>query len=211
MLRFSGHVGPNLIGFNWTVEAATANYGIPTDTLAKPLTMPSPVLIRRLEPVDSAAYKELRDEMLAAHPEAFTSDAASERQRGAESYLSRLCMDRFSGGQFTLGAWQGECLVGAISCERDLRVKVRHIAHIVGMMVRANAGCAGIGGALLRECINLTRCADGLSLLILSVTAGNVPALRLYERAGFIRYGRLPHAICIDGCFHAKEYLALTL
>lgn len=167
--------------------------------------------IRQLESVDLAAYKELRDEMLAAYPDAFTSDAATERQRSAESYRSRLQSYAPGGGQFTLGAWQSERLVGAISCERDLRVKVRHIAHVTGMMVRADADQAGIGGALLQAFIDQSRRVNGVSTLTLSVTAGNARALRLYERAGFSRYGSLPDAICVDGRFHAKDYLVLTL
>jgi ribosomal protein S18 acetylase RimI-like enzyme len=176
--------------------------------------MPEPVAIRRLAPPDLGAYKDLRDAMLAAHPEAFTSDAAAERTRRPDSYLARLGVDRpdpTSGGQFTLGAWQKDRLVGALGCERDLRVKVRHIGHLIGMMVCADARNAGIGSALLAACIRAARDAQGLEMLTLSVTAGNTAALRLYERAGFTRYGSLPHAICVGGAYHAKEHWVLML
>ena len=42
-----------------------------------------------IEP-DLPAYKQLRDLMLAQHPEAFTSDALTEMRREAPSYRSRL-------------------------------------------------------------------------------------------------------------------------
>ncbi len=173
--------------------------------------MAGPTSIRRLVPADLAGYKELRDAMLVAHPQAFSSDADEERARTPETYLSRLGLDRPEGGQFTLGAWQCERLVGAIGCERDLRVKVRHIAHIVGMMVHADRRGHGVGRALLAECIADARRAAGVEMLTLTVTAGNVPALRLYERAGFIRYGSLPRAICVAGAYHAKEQMVLAL
>ena len=168
-------------------------------------------LIRRLVPLDLADYKTLRDSMLAAHPEAFTSDAAAERARTAESYLPRIGEDRPAGGEFTLGAWQREQLVGAISCERDLRVKVRHIAHLVGMMVRDDLRGLGIGRALLDACIGQARAVTGLRMVTLSVTAGNAHAIRLYEGAGFVRYGTLPNAICVGGHYHAKDQMVLTL
>ena len=38
------------------------------------------------------------------------------------------------GWPFTLTAWQGSALCGAITCERDERAKVRHIGQVVGMI-----------------------------------------------------------------------------
>jgi hypothetical protein len=49
--------------------------------------------IRRLEAADLPAYK-----LLLAHPEAFTSDAASEKAREPAEYLHRLGLDRREGG-----------------------------------------------------------------------------------------------------------------
>ena len=176
--------------------------------------MPEPLTIRRLAPPDLGDYKALRDTMLAAHPQAFTSDAATERARPADSYRARIGADPTDAahaGQFTLGAWRGTRLVGAVSCERDLRVKVQHIAHLIGMMVQADARHAGIGAALLEACIGSARDAGGIELLTLSVTAGNSAALRLYERAGFSRYASLPRALRVDGVYHAKEQWVLVL
>ncbi len=168
-----------------------------------------PVTIRRLVPADLPAYKALRDAALSAFPESFTSDPAPERP--PESYLSRLGLLRPEGGEFTLGAWRLGRLVGAVSCERDARTKVRHIGHIIGMMVRADAQGAGLGRALLEACIAEARAADGVTMLTLTVTAGNAPAVHLYERAGFVRYGRLPRAIRVDGVDHAKDQMVLEL
>jgi ribosomal protein S18 acetylase RimI-like enzyme len=166
-------------------------------------------MIRGLEPADLPDYKALRDHMLAAHPESFTSDAAPER--APESYQSRLGLQRAEGGEFTLGSWRGGHLVGAISCERDARAKVRHVGHVIGMMVRTEAQRAGIGRLLLDACIARARAADGVVMLTLSVTAGNAPAVRLYERVGFVRYGTLPRAILVNGAYHAKDQMALWL
>ena len=171
----------------------------------------APYSIRRLVPHDLSAYKELRDAMLAAHPEAFTSDAAAELLRPPDGYLARLGVGRVDGGQFMLGAWQGDRLVGAFGSERDMRVKVRHMAHLIGMMVCTEVRNIGVGTALLDACIGAARSADGLVMLTLTVTAGNTAAIRLYERAGFTRYGSLPQAILVDGQFHAKDHMVLML
>lgn len=160
---------------------------------------------------DLPAYKALRDHMLAAHPEAFTSDAAAERIKPPGSYSSRLGYERLDGGHFTLGAWRGRQLLGAISCERDPRLKVRHIAQVVGMMVRDEAQGQGIGRALLAACIARAREAEGLELLTLSVTSSNTAALRLYGAAGFERYGRLRRAIKLGTRYHDKDQMVLAL
>jgi ribosomal protein S18 acetylase RimI-like enzyme len=173
--------------------------------------MAEPVIVRRLGRADVEAYKALRDAMLEAHPDAFTSDAPTERRKAATAYLGRLGLDRPEGGHFTLGAFQGEALVGAISCERDERVKVRHIGHVVGMMVCPPARGAGVARMLLDHCLALVRETDGMELLTLSVTAGNAAAERLYESAGFRTYGTLARAIKLGDTALDKTLMSLAL
>ena len=167
--------------------------------------------IHALAAADLPAYKALRDSMLAAHPEAFTSDAVTERQRAALSFLPRLGLDPLGSGRFVLGAWQASQLVGALGCERDMRVKVCHIGHLVGMMVRTELQGGGIGRRLLEAGIAAARSVEGMEMLTLTVTVSNGAAVRLYERAGFMRFGTLPHAIRVDGRYHAKDHMLLTL
>ena len=171
---------------------------------------PQPELtIRALGDADLPAYKALRDHALAHHEEAFTSDAATEAQRAAQSYRARLGTKPDDG--FTLGAWRGDRLVGAITCERDQRSKVRHIGHIVGTMVMQGEQGQGVGRALLAELIARASADDELHQLTLSVTASNRAAVRLYASAGFTRYGTLPRAIRTGGRFFDKDLMLLNL
>ena len=165
--------------------------------------------IRALGEADLAAYKALRDHALAHHEEAFTSDAATEAQRNAESYRARLGSS--PEGNYTLGAWRGDRLVGAISCERDARSKVRHIGHIIGTMVMKDEQGQGVGRALLDALIARASADGEVQQLTLSVTAGNRAAVRLYESAGFTRYGSLPRAIRVAGRFFDKDLMVLSL
>ncbi|MFG6415286.1 GNAT family N-acetyltransferase [Roseateles sp. DC23W] len=161
-----------------------------------------------LEP-DLLAYKALRDAMLSGHPEAFTSDAETERLRDLASYRSRL-----AGGNtlFTLVALDGSRVVGALTCEREPRHKVQHIAHLVGMMVADTHRGRGIGRALLAAGLDRVKATPGLAQLTLSVTAGNRAAIGLYCGAGFERYGHLPDAIRLpDGRRLGKDLMLLRL
>jgi ribosomal protein S18 acetylase RimI-like enzyme len=171
----------------------------------------SGVEIRRLQGADLAAYKALRDATLADDPSAFTSDAETESRKPPDAYLPRLGIDAPLGGVFTIGALRDGTLLGAVSCERDMRVKARHIGHIVGMMVRADQRARGIGRLLVDACIAEARRGVGVEMLTLTVTASNEGAVRLYERAGFTRYGSLPHAIKVGDRYHAKDQMVLML
>ena len=189
-------------------------------TTAAAAPAPAPVIIRRLGPADLAAYKALRDEALRLHPEAFTSDHESQRARTPESYLGRLGLADPLGGSFLLGAFvrgQGgtEQLVGSVGLERETRAKTRHIAALIGLMVLPAHTGHGTGRALVEACIAEARRAAGLEMILLSVTASSLRVVRLYERAGFVRYGLLPRAVrLVEGKtarYHDKAQMMLTL
>ena len=171
-----------------------------------------PITLRLLTEGDLPAYKALRDAMLARHEQAFTSDAETERAREAASYRVRLHPQAGGKSLFTLGAWQGDRLVGALTCEHENRRKVQHIAHLIGMMVDDEFRGRGIGKRLLQQALALLRREPRLEAVTLSVTAGNQSANALYRQAGFTRYGHLPRAIRLsDGRYCAKDLMSLDL
>ena len=165
--------------------------------------------LRELQPSDLHAYKALRDHALAHHEDAFTSDAATEAQRTAQSYAARLGNDNTRA--FTLGAFRGDRLVGAVTCDHDARIKVQHIGHVTGMMVHVDEQGRGVGRALIDALIERASADAELHHLTLNVTAGNAVAERLYERSGFVRYGTLPRAIRVGGKFFDKHHMLLNL
>ncbi|WP_083748790.1 GNAT family N-acetyltransferase [Pelomonas sp. KK5] len=180
--------------------------------LAASSTAPADCRIRLLREPELVAYKALRDGMLAGHPDAFTSDAETELKRDADSYRPRLGGNPHGGPLFTLAAWSGPQLVGAISAEREPRQKVRHIAHIVGMMVADEMQGCGIGALLLQSALRLLQQDATLDQATLSVTASNFGAVRLYERHGFMRYGLLAGALKLpDGRLLDKALMVRPL
>lgn len=171
--------------------------------------------IRRLGPADLGAYKALRDEGLARNPDAFASDVETEHAFSPESYIVRLGLHDPLGGTFLLGAFTGDTLIGAVSLEREALQKQRHIAVLSTMAVRPEHGGQGLGGLLLRTCLEQARRAAGLEMVTLSVSASSERAVRLYERTGFKRYGLLPRAIRIAGAqgvrYYDKVLMAINL
>lgn len=170
------------------------------------------VSLRLMQEVDLMGYKALRDAMLARHPEAFTSDAETEVRRDLASYRGRLAGGNNGTTLFTLVALDAGRVVGGLTCEREARQKVQHIAHLVGMMVADSHRGRGVGRALLGAALARLRATPGLAQVTLSVTAGNQAAIALYTGMGFERYGSLPDAIRLpDGRSLAKDLMRLGL
>lgn len=173
---------------------------------------PIGLTLRLLTEPDLPAYKSLRDAMLSAHEAAFTSDADTELLRDAASYRHRLHPQAGGRALFTLGAWIGDELVGVLTCEQEGRLKVRHVSHLVGMMVADAHQGRGIGRELLGHGLTLLRREPLLEIVTLSVSAGNAPAMALYRSFGFTRYGHLPRALRLsDGTYVGKDLMSLEL
>ena len=170
----------------------------------------SDVSVRRLGPDDVAAYRALRQRGLAEHPEAFTSSADEEAALPADKLARRLAPDAARPHDAVFGAYVGGELAGLCGIDVDMRAKVRHKGHVFGMYVPSERSGRGIGAALIGRVVAHAR-EHGLSQLALTVTAGNLAARRVYERAGFAITGREPHAIRVDGRAHDKLFMVLFL
>lgn len=161
--------------------------------------------IRRLQPSDAAIYRSLRLRALREHPEAFTSSFEEDSQEPVASSQKRL-----EGKVKMWGAFDGDALVGLVGLDREARAKNRHKATVVGMYVAPEAGRRGIGKALLDALLDEAR-ADGIELLVLTVTAGNDGARDLYVRSGFKTFGVEPGAIKVEGRAYDKDHMVLRL
>jgi RimJ/RimL family protein N-acetyltransferase len=168
--------------------------------------------ISRIAPAQLSAYKNLRDEALRLHPDAFDADIESEQARPPESYLGRLGLSETLGGSFLLGAWAGHDIIGMIGLERQTQAKLRHSAELNSMMVHPSHTGRGVGLMLVEAAIAQARQAIGLEQIVLRVSTSSQSAIRLYERAGFQGCGVLPHALkFIDKNGHVSYFDKLTM
>ncbi len=173
-------------------------------------SVPRAVQIRPLVAADATAYKALRDEALRTAPDAFTSDYESSMGREASEYVARF--GPLESGQFFLGAFDAAGqLLGCLGCEREERIKQRHIATVVGTMVSPSAQRQGIGQQLVAACVEAASRVPGLTQLVLTVTASNPHVVGLYEQAGFRAWGLLPNAIVVNGVGFDKLHMVRVL
>jgi RimJ/RimL family protein N-acetyltransferase len=168
------------------------------------------VAVRALGPDDVGAYHALRQRGLAEHPEAFSSSADEEAALPADKLARRLASDAARPHDAVFGAYVGGELAGVCGVDVDMRAKLRHKGHVFGMYVPSERAGQGLGGALIDRVVAHAR-HHGLSQLTLTVTADNLPARRVYERAGFAIVGREPHAIRVNGRPYDKLFMILFL
>jgi ribosomal protein S18 acetylase RimI-like enzyme len=85
----------------------------------------------------------------------------------------------------------------------------RYAAHrcLLGMGVHRDLRRQGLGAALI-EHARVWAASSELEWLDLQVLSHNQAALALYEKAGFVRVGEVPHMFKIDG--HAFSYTTMT-
>ena len=102
-------------------------------------------------------------------------------------------------------------LVGTCGAYRETDPKRRHIAAVWGMYVSPEHRGKSLARRLLDVTIERLRALDGVEQVQLAVTAGNEPAERVYQSAGFAAYGREPAALKVDGVDYDELLMSLPL
>jgi len=158
-------------------------------------------MIRLLTPTDAALYRTIRLEALAAHPEAFASTFARERERPLAWFEERLATSD------VFGAFIDDEIVGVAGFRRQDGPQTMHKANLWGMYVRQSVGRSGVGRCLVDTVI--AHAAKRVEKLQLSVMSKNEAALRLYKAAGFVEYGREVKALKQNGRYFDEVLMEL--
>lgn len=166
------------------------------------------LLVRPLREHDATAYRQLMLDAYAESPDAFTSTADERAGEPLSYWVARIA----SNSALALGAFVDGELIGSVALEREKKPKTRHKALLIGMVAAPAQRRLGVGRALMAALLDQARQLPGLLRINLTVTEGNVAAIRLYESFGFVPWGREPQAICTaDGRLLAKLHLGLSL
>lgn len=164
----------------------------------------SEAVVRLLSAGEEDAFRTLRIEALTRDAATFASDAEVESGRPLDWFVDRIA-------EGVLGAFVDGALVGMAGYSRFTNPKQRHKATLWGMYLRADHRGSGLAGKLVAGVIGHAR-EQGAEMLLLAVNANNTAAVRLYELAGFQRYGLEPDALKHpDGSYSDDALYALTL
>ena len=165
--------------------------------------------IRFLTAEDAGEWWRLRLEALKGDPEAFSSSAEEHKALTVEDVKPRL--GRGAEDSFVVGAFEDARLCGMGGFYRENGLKSRHKGRVWGVYVTPAKRTAGIGRRILEMLIDRAAGVDGLEQILLSVTATQKSAIRLYQSLGFESFGCEPRALKIRDKFVDEEYMILRL
>ena len=140
--------------------------------------------VRPADPKDAALLVALA-ESVGSEPEGWLISDSRWRSVADERRYVRAVRKHPDAAVFVAENERG--IVGRLSIARDPHPASRHVADL-GLMVAADARRQGVGWALLEQATAWAR-DTGVTKLELHVFPHNEPALRLYEKFGFVQEG----------------------
>jgi RimJ/RimL family protein N-acetyltransferase len=156
------------------------------------------VRIRRAEPDDAPAVlaylRRVGGETINLTFGAEGPEISEEEER---EYLARVAA---SDNSLAIVAVVGDDIVGALTFDGGRRPRMRHAGEFGISVLQAYAG-QGLGKALLQYMIEWAERGGVVRKINLKVRADNAPAIRLYERMGWVHEGRTTRDTLIDGKF----------
>jgi RimJ/RimL family protein N-acetyltransferase len=153
------------------------------------------VRVRKLEPKDAVAARDLRLEGLRLSPENFGSSWEEEATQPLAWWESRL-----GGGAHWLGAEIGSDLAGLTVVSLNQRMKLAHNAEVGAVYVAERFRRRGVASALMQSAMEYLK--SRVLFATLTVNEQNHEARRLYERSGFVVCGQLERGLIVDGVFY---------
>ena len=145
------------------------------------------IIIRKLEPHESAAYREIRLACLKNASAYFGStyeEEASNSRLKFETFIENNSKDHF-----IFGAFDHDTLIGITGFKRMERQRDRHRGEVVQVYVEAGYRGQSLGEKLIRSVIAQAFTLEGIEQAQLSAIAGNENAIKLYEKIGFRTFG----------------------
>lgn len=165
-------------------------------------------VVRPAEPGDAESLVRLA-EAVSAEPGGWLITTDGEwRSVGEERRYLKAVRRYPHAAVFVAERSRDGALIGRLSLARDTHPASSHVADL-GLMVAADARRQGVGWALLEAAVDWSRGA-GIRKLELHVFPWNEPAIRLYEKFGFVREGTRKGQYARGGEFVDAVLMALS-
>lgn len=165
------------------------------------------IIIRKLQPHESAIYREIRLACLKNAPDYFGSTYEEESRMPKLKFESHI--ESGSSDHFMFGAFDNDTLIGITGFERLPRQRAMHRGEVVQVYVDLSYRGHNVGEGLVRSVVEHAFALDGVEQVQLSLIAGNRAGERLYEKIGFRTYGIQSRYFKIGNRYTDQQFMQL--
>ncbi len=165
------------------------------------------LVIRRLEPGDSAAYRVIRLSALKGEPENYGSTYEEESEIAVLPFEKHI--KEQSPIHVVYGAFEGGNLVGITAYFRETRKKLNHRGRVTQVYVAPEYRGKGFANQLVQAVVDDAFRREGLEVLTLEVVATNIAAIKAYQALGFVEYGLMKKYFKTDRGYTDQRYMVL--
>lgn len=165
------------------------------------------IIIRKLQPHESATYRAVRLACLKNTPEYFGSTYEEEILN--PKFMFEAFIENGSPDHVMFGAFDEERLIGITGFNRMARQRAMHRGEIVQVYVDSNYRGQNIAERLIRRALEYAFALDGIEQIQLSVIANNQTAIKLYEKVGFKAFGVQPRYFKVGDAYLDQQFMQL--
>ena len=163
------------------------------------------IVIRNLQPDESAIYREVRLACLKNAPDFFGSTYEEEILN--PQFMFETYIETSSSDHVMFGAFDGQRLIGITGFNRMARERAMHRGEIVQVYVDPGYRGQNIGEKLLRQALAYAFQLEGVEQVQLSVIANNQRAIALYEKIGFKSFGIQPRYFKVGDSYLDQQFM----
>jgi len=164
----------------------------------------------RLAPQDADRYVELRMQMLADAPWAFS--ASPDDDVALDPAFIHSTLTRPDNAILAIESDDASlALVAAAGIYRVRNPKFSHRAKLWGVFVDPGHRGHGFGRAVISAALELAKTWSGVAYIDVGVSSNSPAALRIYQRLGFVEWGREPESTQHDGQRFDEIFLSLRV
>lgn len=165
------------------------------------------IIIRKLQPHESAIYRAVRLACLKNVPDFFGSTYEEEVLN--PKFFFETYIETDSPDHVMFGAFDGEQLIGITGFNRMARKRASHRGELVQVYVESTYRGQNIGEKLLRQVLDYAFGLGGIEQVQLSVIASNTTAIHLYEKLGFKTFGIQPKYFKVENGYLDQQFMQL--